>query len=327
MAKRDYYEVLGVAKGATGDEIRKAYRNLARKLHPDVNKATDAAAKFNEVQEAYDVLSDDQKRKNYDQFGHAGAGFGAGAGGPPGAGRPHYSWSNVGGGTGVGADYDVEDIGSMFEAFFGGSRPDMGGMGGMGGGRARASRKARQAPPQQPPIEHTLDITFMTAARGGTEQLRIEQEGRTRTIEVKIPKGTADGARLRVRGGSDGQDVILRIRVGGHPIFRRSESGGPQGLNLFLDLPLTIAEATLGTEVSVPTLDGSVHLRVPPGTASGLKLRARSQGLEGPKGEKGDLYAVVKIVPPKGDALSAEEADVLRHISERGASPRAAWGA
>src|SRR5690348_2550495 len=98
MAKRDYYEVLGLAKGASGDEIRKAYRNLARKLHPDVNKASDATAKFNEVQEAYDVLSDDQKRKSYDQFGHAGAGPGFGAAGGPGAGRPHYSWSNVGGG-------------------------------------------------------------------------------------------------------------------------------------------------------------------------------------------------------------------------------------
>jgi DnaJ-class molecular chaperone len=337
MAKRDYYDVLGVGRSASADEIRKAYRTLARQLHPDVNKAADASKKFTEVQEAYDVLSDEQKKKLYDQFGHAGVSPGAGGPAPAGGGRPHYSWSNVGGPGGVsGAEFDAEDLGSMFEAFFGergghgaGFGGGMGGMGGATRGRPGAgkARRAGRTPEAEPAaIEHELDITFMTAARGGTEPLRLNTDGKSRTIEVKIPKGTADGARLRVRGGADGQDIILRIKVGPHPVFRRTEHGvGPQGLDLYLDLPLSIAEAALGATVTAPTLDGSVELRIPPGTASGRKLRVRGQGLEDAKGARGDLYAVVKIVPPESGQLSAADAAALRRISESGPSPRADW--
>jgi curved DNA-binding protein len=323
MAKRDYYDVLGVSRSATADEIRSAYRKLARQLHPDVNKAADAAKKFNEVQEAYDILADEQKRKAYDQFGHAAPGF-SGAGAPPG-GRPHYSWSNVGGDV-RGADVDMEDLGSMFDAFFGGQP---GGMGGMGGGaRSARAKRARPAPERQPAIEHELDITFLTAAKGGTETLRFQQDGKTRTIEVRIPKGTSDGTKLRVRAGAEGGDIILTIRVGPHPLFRRSEHpGSPQGLDLYLDLPLNIAEATLGAGISVPTLEGSVDLKVPPGTASGRKLRIRGQGIEDDKGTRGDLYAITRIVPPDSTALAPKEAETLRAIAAKGPSPRADWPA
>jgi DnaJ-class molecular chaperone len=185
------------------------------------------------------------------------------------------------------------------------------------------ARRGTRAEPEPAAVEHELDITFMTAARGGTEPLRLNADGKARTIEVKIPKGTADGTRLRVRGGVDGQDIILKIKVGPHPVFRRTEHGtGPQGLDLYLDLPLSIAEATLGAAVTAPTLDGSVELRIPPGTASGRKLRVRGQGLEDTKGNKGDLYAVVKIVPPDGSGLSAADAAALKRIGES-TNPRA----
>jgi DnaJ-class molecular chaperone len=226
----------------------------------------------------------------------------------------------------------MEDLGSMFEAFFGAGRgAEFGGMGGMGGaargGRGRRAKPTTTAPPPPAAVEHEIEVAFMAAAKGGAQQLRIQQEsGRTRTIEVKIPRGTADGARMRVRGGAEGADIILRVRVQPHPIFRRSEHGpGAQGLDLYLDLPLTIAEAALGTTVSVPTLDGAMEMKVPPGTASGRKLRVRGKGIEDESGKRGDLYAIIQIIPPSGTDLSAEEAAALRSIAAKGPSPRADW--
>lgn len=317
MAKRDYYQVLGVGRSATPDEIRKAYRKLAREFHPDVNKSPDAQKKFTEVQEAYDVLSDDKKRKSYDQFGHA-AESAAGAG--PGRGA-HYTWSNVGGGR---PDIDSEELGSMFDAFFGGRGGDMGGM---GGGRPRGGRRPGRAQraPEPEAVEQDLDITFMTAVRGGTEHLRMSVNGKSRSIDVTIPRGIASGAKLRVRGDDDVGDIILRIRVGQHPVFRRVEHPGAvadEGLDLYLDLPLTIAEATLGATVTVPTLETPVHLTVPPGSASGRKLRLRGKGVEDSKGTRGDLYAVVKIVPPDGKSLSHAEVEHLRAIADHSPAPR-----
>jgi curved DNA-binding protein len=314
MAKRDYYEVLGVARTATADDIRKAYRKLARQYHPDVNKSPDAAKKFTEVQEAYDVLSDDSRRRTYDEVGHAPeprAGAGAGGG--------HYPWTNA---AGHGAEVDTEDLSSMFDAFFGGRGQDFG-MGGMGG-RARTKRgRARAQPEPQPPPEHELEVTFLTAVRGGNERLRLSADGKVRTIDVTIPQGVTNGARLRVRGGSGAGDLILRIKVGEHPLFRRTEvrGVGAEGLDLYLDLPLSIAEATLGATVAVPTLNGTIELTVPPGSASGRKLRLRGRGVEDAKGAKGDLYAILKIVPPEGGRLSADDAAALRRIAGT-SSPR-----
>ena len=307
MAKRDFYEVLGVSKGASQDEIRKAYRALARKLHPDVNKSGDAAKKFSEVQEAYDALSDEQKRKMYDQVGHAGA---AGRAGPGGM---HYNWS-----TGGRPDVDAEDMSSMFDAFFGG-QGDMSGM----GGRARAGKRGRRAAPEPEPTEHELDVTFLTAVRGGTERVRMNVGGQAKTIDVTIPRGIANGTRLRV--GADGAELILVVRVGQHPVFRRTEvvqRGLPEGLDLYLDLPLTIAEATLGATVTVPTLGAPIEVSVPPGTASGKKLRLRGKGIENAHGGAGDLYAIIKIVPPPSGSVTAQEGEMLRAIAERGPSPR-----
>ena len=316
MSVRDYYEVLGVARGASAEDIRRAYRSKARQLHPDVNKAPDAAERFAELQQAYDVLSDEKKRSLYDRLGHSGAASGVGGGG-----GAKYSWSSTVGGFPEGLDMD--DLGSMFEAFFGG-RAGGGGVGAAAGPRAaRSSGRGHD-------IEAELSVPFMTAARGGQEAFRSPVDGRT--IEVSIPAGTEDGARLRVRGaghkpskahGKPG-DLILRVRVLPHPLFRREGGSKPgSGLDLAFDLPLTIAEATLGGRVSIPSLDGPIDLTVPPGTPSGRRLRVKGQGIRASDGRVGDLYAVVRIVPPDPAMLSSEQRRLVQEIGRLTPSPRA----
>jgi curved DNA-binding protein len=212
---------------------------------------------------------------------------------------------------------DMDDLGSMFEAFFGGrGGPGFAGAGGPSGARARARKTRGRAP--EPEVEHELSITFMTAARGGTERLRLSEDGKTQTLEVTIPKGIGDGTRLRVG------EVVLRVRVGHHPMFRRSEArdGAEQGLDLYLDLPLTFAEASLGAKVTVPTLDEMVELSIPPGTPSGRKLRIKGRGLEDARKARGDFFVIVGVVSPDGATLSAEDAAHLRRIAEGGASAR-----
>lgn len=329
MAERDYYTVLGVNRGASADEIKRAYRGLARKLHPDVNKDSDATKKFAEVQEAYDVLSDDKKRKMYDQFGHAGVKSGAAGGGHPGpaghAGHgPHVRWST---GSGSNIDFDVEDIGSMFDAIFGGA----GGMGGgrgaspFGGARGKKGKSRAHAEPED--VRADLSISFMTACKGGTESFRVNEGDRSRTIEVKIPAGVSGGQQLRVRGGAGEADLILTVQVGEHPLFKRGPRDGVGGSNdVFIELPLTIAEAALGASVTVPTLEGSVELTIPPGTPSGRPLRLRGRGVHAASGEKGDFYAITKLVSPSDKELSAHEREVIEAIGKRQGSPRTGPG-
>ncbi len=317
-APRDYYEILGIPRSADDDAIKSAYRKLARKYHPDVNKEPDAAQKFNEVQQAYDVLSDASKRKLYDQFGHAGVESGA-----TGAGGPRARWSNAGAGqrgSGFDADFDAEDLGSMFEAFFGGRGP--------GRASGRAARGRAQPQPASDDIRHAISVSFMTAAKGGTENVRLTVGGRSKTIEVKIPPGTPDGANLRVRGGASSDDssadLILSIKVGAHPLFRRGEGAElGKGLDLYLDLPLTIAEAALGTTVSVPTLEGKVELGVPAGAGSGKKLRLKGKGIRDAAGRQGDLYAVLQVVFPGLASITPEERGMLTSLAAKTPSPRA----
>ncbi len=294
MSDRDYYEILGVSRTASEEEIRKAYRELARKYHPDVNKAPDAAEKFNEVQEAYDTLSDPEKRAKYDQFGRVRVEAGGAS-----------PWGEAGG-----VDFDFDDFGSVFETFF----RNRGGTHGRTHTRARAQHRPKT------PMRHEVHVSFMTAARGGKIDLRLQVGGEDKTISVTIPPGTVDGAKLRVRRpeGLD-RDLILTIRVGNHPHFRRV-AGKP--LDLEFDLPVSIVEATLGATIEVPTLDGRVELRLPGGTASGQKLRLRGRGLKGSDGSVGDLYAVVRIVPPDPASLTDEERKALETLGKRLPSPR-----
>lgn len=316
---RDYYEVLGVARDATADQIKSAYRRLARELHPDVNKAADAGKRFSEVQEAYDVLSDETKRKNYDRygtpepgFGPAGAGYSASGGGPR---RGTYTWTNVAGRPGPGGgDFSEFDAGSIFEEIFGGRSDPFASTG--FGGRARSRGRSTRGKD----IEHEIVLDFMDAVRGGVRSLRVSRGASTQTIELTIPPGITEGTRLRMRGaGLPGTgnappgDLMVTVRVAPHEYFRR------EGLDILLDLPLTIAEAALGATVQVPTLTGRAEVTVPPGTSSGQRLRLKGQGVRTDKGT-GDLYAVVQIVAPKD--LSAEDRAALRAMSERLSSPR-----
>ncbi|MEO1007684.1 MAG: DnaJ C-terminal domain-containing protein [Planctomycetota bacterium] len=306
MADRDYYDVLGVSRTATQDEIRTAYRRLARKLHPDATKDEGSTERFAEVQQAYEVLGNAEKRAAYDRHGRAA--FSGAAGGP----GPRYSWTNAGG-TNAGGDFDLDDLGSMFDAFFGGDPKQ-------GSPRSRNRRAERASRPR--PAEAELDISFQKMARGGTETVRVGSRGRA--IEVTIPKGIADGAKLRVGGRRGEQDLLLTVRVGKHPLYRREGY-----LDLVIALPLDYAEAALGCEIEVPTLEGSVMLTVPPGTRSGRRLRLRERGLSDAKGGRGDLFAEVQIVPPPPEAIDEATRQLLVTLSGLGPSPRTApeWGA
>lgn len=321
MAKRDYYDVLGVSRSATADEIKKAHRKLALKFHPDRNKEADAAKKFAEIQEAYDVLSDETKRRNYDQFGHDAPNF-AGAGrAPRGGGGTHTSWAGP-----DGTEFDAEDLSSMFETFFGGRSgfgdTMRGGPGGGSRGRAKPQRRAD--------LEHNVEIPFVLAATGGTHQLRVSRDGQVKTIEVTIPAGINDGSQLRIRGagqpatrGHEATDLILTVKVQPHDVFWRGEGANAgKGLDVFLNLPLALGEAALGATVNVPTLSGDVELMIPAGTASGKKLRLKGKGIKASGGEVGDLYAIIQIVPPAPSGLTDGQRAVLEELAKSQPSPR-----
>ncbi|MFT5423489.1 MAG: DnaJ-class molecular chaperone [Phycisphaerales bacterium] len=328
MPKRDFYDVLGVSRTATEAQIKAAYRKLARKLHPDVNKADDAQARFSELQEAYEALSDAEKRKVYDRFGHAGVGAGAGGAGPAGWGRgggggPHYTWSNVGGpgggasgasGGGGSNPFAEEDLGSVFESFFG-SRGE--GFGARGHREGRGGVGAQGPSERGADVQHEIVIDFAAAAAGGTRDIEIVRDGSRKTITVKIPKAVLDGTKLRVRkeghpaprrGGPAG-DLILTVRVKRHPTLRRGTGRAAEPadtLDLSLDLPVSIADATLGGTVPVQTLGGEVTLTIPPGTSSGAKLRLKGRGLSRESGRAGDLFAVVQVRTPQPAELTPE---------------------
>ncbi len=316
--KHDYYEVLGVKKSASADEIKKAHRKLARIHHPDANKNSKGAEeKFKEVQEAYDILSDPTKRQNYDQFGHAGVGAGGdpyeamrrgqGAGGGQGGRQQWRASPNV-----TVEDFDFGGAGGngfqdVFEQMFGGRGARAGA--GMGG---RAQQ--RPQPQRGQDLEHTVTLTFEQAARGTTLPLQIDRDGHRETIDIKIPPGVEEGSRIRIKGrgqqshGGESGDLYILTKVQPHPYFRRD------GLDISIDVPISIYEALLGTKVDVPTLDGPVTITIPPGTSSHAKLRIKGKGVT--RGaEQGDEYAVIKIVAPKD--LDAEDKDAIQKLAEK----------
>jgi curved DNA-binding protein len=301
VAHRDLYQILGVPRTATPDEIKKAYRKQARQHHPDVNPGNKAAEeRFKEASAAFEVLSDPKRRALYDEFGPDALRTGFDerraeevrrwrkAGGAPG-GQPFdfgdFSTVNVEG-------YGPFDFGSIFESIFG---PEA---------RGRPGHGRRATPRTGGDLEAELELDLRDAVLGAERDVRIGP----RTLRVTIKPGTADGARIRLAGqGSPGErggtagDLFLRVRLRPHPLVR------VEGKDLYLDLPLTIPEAVAGAEVELPTFEGKVRFTVTAGTPSGQQIRLRGKGLPDLRGgPRGDLYAVVKLVlPDPGDQLRA----------------------
>jgi DnaJ-class molecular chaperone len=300
MAERDYYAVLGVGRDASAEEIKKAYRSQARKYHPDVNPGDKKAeAKFKEAQQAYDILSDAEKRSMYDRFGTA-AFEGMAAAGPrtnasewtarqAGPGFETFDFSEFFG-PGAGTAEEAEGGGGIFEDLIGRMR------GGARAGRRAGTRQGRN-------VEAHLTIPFLTAVRGGETKIDISREGgHHETLVVKIPPGVESGARLRLKGqGEPGPDkdgprgdLTIVVTVEPHPFYRR------EGRDLIADVPITIGEAVLGARIDVPTPTGPKSVTIPPGSSSGVKLRLRGQGIPASGGKpEGDLLLVLKIVVPR----------------------------
>ncbi|HEV3236846.1 MAG TPA: J domain-containing protein [Gemmataceae bacterium] len=277
---RDYYETLGVKRDASEDEIKKAYRKLARQYHPDRNPGDkQAETNFKEVQDAYDILSDKQKRGQYDQFGFAGPNAFGGGSGRAGPGSQTFRWGQ--GDTG-GFTFEGGDAENLFRQFFGGGGASEG-EAGLFGNRKRASRTRRAAP--VPDVEAEVTIPFLTAALGGTIALQVEG----RSIDVKIPAGIEEGKKLQLKGqGQGGGNLLLKIHVQPHAYFKRD------GKDIILEVPLSLSEAALGAKVDVPTIQGDhLTVRVPPGASSGTRLRLRGKGING-----GDQFIEVKVVVP-----------------------------
>jgi curved DNA-binding protein len=293
---RDYYEILGVARTAKDDEIKKAYRKLARKFHPDLNPNNkQSEERFKEIQEAYEVLSDSDKRKKYDQLGanwKNGADF-----------TPPPNWGA--GGGGFQGTINVEDLfgrgggqeraGGAFSDFF---EALFGGMGGLGGGGAAGSDPGRRRTTgrggRAAESETELSLPLEDMHRGTTRKLTVRLGNAEKTIDVRIPPGARDDSKVRIpSGGPNGGDLYVRLRQQPHPHFIVKSD------DTEVEVSITPWEAALGATIEVPTLDGSAEIRVPPGIASGQRLRLRGQGLNIRGGGRGDHFVRLKIVLPK----------------------------
>jgi curved DNA-binding protein len=290
---KDYYADLEVPRDADEDTIKKAYRKLARKYHPDISKSPDAEAKFKEVGEAYATLKDPEKRAAYDQLGTRGTGEDFQ---PP----PDWQQRYAHGFDARGFEDDI-DLSDLFES--------------LGRGGAYRAHRANR-PMHGRDYESTARISLEDAHRGAAMHLNLEQQdGTPRTLEVTIPPGVRDGQRLRLRGqggkgangGADG-DIYLHIAITPHPLFR------VDGHDLYFDLSLAPWEAALGAEVEVPTIESPVVLTVPAGTQAGRKLRVRGRGLANGRGGRGDLYAVVRIDVPA--TLTPRERELFEELAK-----------
>ncbi|MDQ3026239.1 MAG: DnaJ domain-containing protein [Pseudomonadota bacterium] len=305
MKYKDYYAILGVKRDSSADEIKKAYRKLAQKYHPDVTKDAKGEEKFKETAEAYQTLKDPAKRAAYDQLGSAyqpGQDF-----------RPPPDWEKqFRGATGATSEFSAEEL-DLSELLAGLSA------------RARRGGQARselRIPGED--YEVTVHLSLEDAARGTQVDLNLkvpeyDDAGAVRhapkTVKARIPKGATHAQRLRLRGhggkGSNGArdgDLYLNIALHPHPLFR------PSGHDLYVDLPLAPWEAALGATIEVPTLDGAVNLKIPPGTTAGRKLRLGKKGLPKPSDGEGDLYAIVQIVNPS--VLGDRERELFKELGE-----------
>ena len=313
----DYYKTLGVPKNASQADIQKAYRELARKYHPDMNPNDKTAKKkFQQLQSAFDVLNNPEKREMYDRYGSSFETMGAGGG--PQSGQP-WSWSPGAGAAGPGGfSADDIDLNQFLGERFGQEMPG-GGFGDLFGQFRRAAGKGRKPagkPGQAPEQIHEIQVPFATAATGGEVQVGIQRPtGKTDMLAVKIPAGIEDGKKIRLRGqgepakrGGPPGDILLLIQVASHPYFQR------RGNHLLVRVPVTLGEAAAGAKVDVPTPRGIVALSIPPGTSSGTKLRVKGHGVAPKNGVAGDLLAEIQIVLPK--QLSDADRQKIREIDQ-----------
>ena len=321
MDFKDYYHTLGVAKTATEKEIKQAYRKLARKFHPDVNPGDKTSeSKFKEINEAYEVLGDSDKRRKYDELGanwrmyeqaqQQGHGFPGGSPfGPGGAGQDAWTINMGGpGGHRTMSQEEMQDLfgnedpfSDFFRTFFGGAGPREGGGRARAGGRAPRSQKGQD-------IEHAVELTLEEAYHGATRRVSIKQDGHARSVDVRIPVGVKDGSRVRAagegatgaNGGSSG-DLYLRVQVKSHAVFDRT------GNDLQTRVAVPVTTAVLGGEAQVPTVTGSVRLKIPEGTQNGQVFRLKGHGMPqvGKPDDRGDLYAAVEVQLPR--ALTKEQ--------------------
>lgn len=313
MDFKDYYKILDVEPTADDKAIKTAYRKLARKYHPDVSKEAGAEDKFKEASEAYEVLSSPEKRAEYDEirkYGRQGRPF-----------QPPPGWQSRGGGGGGGGFDETTDFSEFFSSIFGG-RPQQ-------GGRTRNPGRKGQD------VEMELAIFLEETLSGESKQVsfRVPQHSAagqrmadiTKTLNVKIPAGVTDGERIRLKGqgapgiaGGDKGDLYLTIRLAPHPLFE------VEGHDLVIQVPLAPWEAALGTKVAVPTLTGRINLTIRPDSQNGQRLRVKGNGLMSKNGERGDLYAQLKIVMPKhtDDATKA----LWQSLADKSSfDPRAQW--
>ena len=304
MEYKDYYKILGVDRSADDKTIKQAYRRLARKHHPDVSKAKGSADRFKEINEAYEVLSDPEKRQRYDSLGLDWQRFAQAGPGPFQGFRVHFEGADPG---------DLGGFSDFFRTIFG----DLGVRGGDPFGERREEGR-RRAGFRGAGVENTqaaVEVNLEEAFRGSTRTFTVDG----RRLEVKIPAGVDTGSRVRVPGVGNG-DLYLSVTVRLHPLFER------KGDDLYLELPLTVPEAALGTEVPVPTLKGSVSMKIPPETSGGKTFRLPGYGMPHLKGGgAGDQYVKIKVVLPSG--LTAREKALFEELKRlRPENPRAHLG-
>jgi len=307
---RDYYETLGVSKTATADEIRSAYRKLARKYHPDVAKdKKQGEEKIKEINEAYEVLSDPEKRKKYDRLGAAWK-SGEFAGAPGATGAAPEGWTYQQGSSGDGTEFHFGGTGfsDFFEQYFGTRRS-------YGSASDFEFEEAAPRRPRKRDIEAEMLVSLSEALHGSTRTITLQRPDpkggppKTETYKVKIPAGIREGQRIRLAGqGDNGGDLFLRVSFQKHPDFRWEDA------DIYYDLELAPWEAVLGTSVNIPTLDGQAKLKIPEGTVNGATFRLANLGLTRSDGKRGNLYAVVRIEVP--DKVEPDERRLWEELAK-----------
>jgi curved DNA-binding protein len=317
MEYKDYYKVLGVAKKATAKEIKAAYRKLARKHHPDVNQGKkDAEARIKEINEAYDVLGDAEKRKRYDELGANWDAFSRSGGPAPRPGGPAAGWPG-------GVRFEYEDVGGgggfsdFFRTFFGGLGGSAGPGGGVRGGGFPGFGDDEMLGAATD-AEAEMELTLAEVLKGTTREVRLGGGAKPRRVEVRIPPGVREGSRVRVAGEGGGAagrrgDLYLRVRIAADPVFER------KGDDLVTTVAVPLTAAVLGGEAQVPTLEGPVGIRVPPETPAGQVFRLRGKGLpkQGEKGARGDVLATLAVELPR--RLTPRQKELFEELRQSGA--------